>query len=204
MTGITPEQSKEYATRHDIFNSKEFVGIPEFTPTHTLHVKFAGNGGEQVCECGNQISIEDSTNPPWNIWWEGPEMQEDDMFTLVELDLDAPSKAKAWLLSPILHYLVVNINFPPNADTPWTGVLDRSVLVRPYLKPGPPQGTGLHRYIFVLCKQPRLYDIKEVDNMRKLGKMKINWPDLLQKYKLQPIAINFFTCQNPNQQCTLL
>lgn len=43
------------------------------------------------------------------------------------------------------------------------------------------------------------YDLKEADNLRKLGKFKLNWPQVMQEYKLQPIAVDFFLCQNPSQ-----
>eukprot|EP00026_Physarum_polycephalum_P017154 Phypoly_transcript_18278.p1 GENE.Phypoly_transcript_18278~~Phypoly_transcript_18278.p1 ORF type:complete len:204 (+),score=24.76 Phypoly_transcript_18278:133-744(+) len=198
MGDRSPEQSKINALKHDIFDMHRFVGIPDFTPTHTLHVKFGNSESGIECGSGNELPLESTVNPPSHIWWDGPAHSDDESFTLIELDLDAPSKTKGWMLSPILHYLVVNIDFIPTPEIAWPNVLDKAVLVRNYLKPGPPPGSGLHRYVFILCRQPKLYDIKEVDALRKLGKFKLNWSDIMQQYKLQPIALDFFLCQNPN------
>lgn len=106
-----------------IFDMQRYVGIPDFNPTHTLHVKFgvnpnplkksdpeaikkrneetkreageAGEAGERrpgpveglECGCGGIMTIEDTTYPPINVWWDGPQCHEDDTFALVELDL---------------------------------------------------------------------------------------------------------------------
>lgn len=283
----SPEQSKINALKHDVFDMRRYVGIPDFNPTHTLHVKFGkptydeynnineynnnspteddddnneknekkdnnenndmneqkdneknennkiednenskddnnGNNKESnnhhnnnneerreeqegiECGCGGLLTNEDTINPPINVWWEGPKAEsDDDYYTLVELDLDSPTKAKGWMLSPILHYMVVNIDFVPSSDTPWSFVLNRSVVIRNYLKPSPPPGSGPHRYVFVLCKQSKHYDLRDADNLKKLGKIKLNWPQIMQEYKLQPMAVDFFLCQNGGQRCTI-
>jgi len=201
---VTPTTAYNYAATSDIFNDGQFVGIPSFTPTHTLHVRFADAAGTPVpCSWGSEISIPNATNPPAGIWWEGPR-DENDVWSLIELDLDAPSMHKGRWLSPILHYAVLNITTLPGPETPWNEIVEKSVQTHRYGKPGPPPGTGLHRYIFILCKQEKLFEKAEIDNFRKFGRMKLKWAALLNDYKLTPVGIDFFKSKNPNQSCTIL
>ncbi|KAI5790593.1 phosphatidylethanolamine-binding protein [Peziza echinospora] len=72
------------------------------------------------------------------------------LFTLVMIDPDAPSRETP-TLKEILHALITGITF-----TQSNGVLTLSAgnSVAAYIGPGPPAGTGLHRYIFLLFAQP--------------------------------------------------
>lgn len=65
-------------------------------------------------------------------------------YTLVMVDPDAPSRSDP-KFREIRHWLVMNIpdNVVENGDT-----------VIEYIGAGPPKGTGLHRYVFLIFKQP--------------------------------------------------
>lgn len=64
-------------------------------------------------------------------------------YTLTMIDPDAPTRQHPDI-SEVRHWVVVNI--------PGNKVNDGQTLVE-YIGSGPPQGTGLHRYIFLVFKQ---------------------------------------------------
>jgi len=200
----TPQSSYQHAEQNVIFDSTVNVGIPPFNPTHTLYVSFAGAAGATVpCGWGGEITPVGSTNPPVSVWWEG-DVAEGDIFALLEIDLDAPSRTKGHWFSPILHYAVFNIQTVPSENTPWSEILTKAVTTQAYHKPGPPPGTGLHRYVFILCKQPRLYDDADFKKFANFGFFKFKWAAALQELQLTPLGIDFFVSKNPNQSCIIL
>ena len=69
-------------------------------------------------------------------------------YTLMMIDPDAPSHASP-TFSPIRHWLVVNI---AGADLK-AGKLGTAQTLSPYHAPGPPTGTGYHRYGQFIFKQ---------------------------------------------------
>ena len=71
------------------------------------------------------------------------EADSDANYTLLMTDPDAPNRqSKAF--GEVRHWLVVNI--------PGNKVADGKVLYE-YVGSGPPEGSGLHRYIFLVFKQ---------------------------------------------------
>lgn len=65
-------------------------------------------------------------------------------YTLMMVDPDAPTRTNP-TLREVRHWLVVNI---PEST------VDSGDEVTAYRGSGPPKGTGLHRYIFLVYKQP--------------------------------------------------
>ncbi|EEC19626.1 phosphatidylethanolamine-binding protein, putative [Ixodes scapularis] len=107
---------------------------------------------------------------------------------VVQVNPDAPSrqspKYREWH-----HWLVVNI---PGVNVPQGEVLSE------YVGSGPPKGTGLHRYVFVVYKQPgRLTcDEKRLTNRSgdHRGEFKIR--EFAKKYQLgEPVAANFYQAE---------
>lgn len=80
-------------------------------------------------------------------------------YTLIMTDPDAPSKANP-TLGEVRHWYLVNI--------PGNRVDDGEKLFE-YRGSGPPKGTGLHRYIFLIFKQN--------------GKLEFDEPRVPQKYE---------------------
>lgn len=78
------------------------------------------------------------------------ECEKDALYTLIMSDPDAPSR-KTPFVAEVRHWLVVNI--PGNAISDGQTIAD-------YIGSGPPQGTGLHRYIFLVYKQNEKIDYK--------------------------------------------
>ena len=110
-------------------------------------------------------------------------------YTLVMTDPDAPSR-KEPTRGQIKHWIVVNI--------PGTN-LTRGETIVEYLGSAPPEGSGLHRYIFLVYKQPGLLKHSETlikANTRE-GRPHFKVREFAEKYNLgQPIAGNFYQAQH--------
>lgn len=81
----------------------------------------------------------------------------DDLYTIALVDPDGPSRANP-IRGECLHWLVVNVR----GTEPSTG----ETLVE-YIGSGPPEGTGLHRYILLIYRQPGKLDMSEFKKVPK-------------------------------------
>lgn len=111
-------------------------------------------------------------------------------------DPDAPSrdepKFREWH-----HWLVGNI---PGND------IDKGEVLSAYVGAGPPQGTGLHRYVLLVFKQPKKLTFNEtrLTNTSGDGRGKFNTKKFIEKYNLGiPVAGNFFQAQYDDYVPTL-
>lgn len=77
-----------------------------------------------------------------------------------------------------VHQLIVNM---PNKRT-----LDGTTVL-PYTPPAPPPGTGTHRYITVLFKQPRSI------TLTSMKRANFNVTNFINAYDLEPIRESMFT-----------
>ncbi|KAI8426981.1 hypothetical protein MSG28_014636 [Choristoneura fumiferana] len=75
-------------------------------------------------------------------------------YVLAMVDPDAPSREKP-KFREWHHWLVGNIQ---------GGDLNKSEVLSDYIGSGPPKGTGLHRYVFLVYKQPEKCDFSKVPN----------------------------------------
>lgn len=96
---------------------------------------------------GNSLSPAEVSSQP-NLEWEA---RPNIYYTVIMIDPDSPSrrdpKFREWN-----HWLVVNI---PGKDIAMGNILID------YIPPGPPKGTGLHRYIFLVFSQVEKIDYDE-------------------------------------------
>lgn len=126
--------------------------------------------------------VKHQPNVEWN-----PESA-DAYYTLIMTDPDAPSRAKPEIRE-WHHWLVVNI--PGNA-------LDKGEVLSEYVGSGAPKDTGLHRYVFLLYKQPKKLEFSEIHlkNTSAKGREKFSTKNFAEKYRLGvPVAGNFFQAQ---------
>ncbi|XP_072941199.1 protein D2-like [Epargyreus clarus] len=110
-------------------------------------------------------------------------------YTLAMVDPDAPSrenpKFREWH-----HWLVGNI---------YGGDLGKGEVLSDYIGSGPPKGTGLHRYVFLIYKQPEKCDFAKIPKLpsnsgEKRGKFAI--AKFAQQFKLgTPVAGNFYVAK---------
>ncbi|KAJ9264368.1 hypothetical protein DTO212C5_7203 [Paecilomyces variotii] len=119
-------------------------------------------------------------------------------YLVINVDLDAPFKSFNFL-GPVLHW--VQSGLTPEMIEGGTSVLkphDTPVIAN-YARPGPPPGSGPHRYVFLLYEQPEGFDVtkyapaggKPVGVRRR---MRYDLDAFEKKANLGPvIAANYFT-----------
>ncbi|KAF5288617.1 hypothetical protein FQR65_LT11988 [Abscondita terminalis] len=151
-------------------------------PNKILSVTYEGNN--KVSE-GNILTptiVKDKPVVFWNT--------EDDesLFLLAMVDPDAPSrenpKSREWH-----HWLVGNI--PGNN-------IQLGETLSEYIGAGPPEGTDLHRYVFLLYKQLEklTFDEPKLTNRSANRREKFSMRCFATKYNLgDPIAANFFLAE---------
>jgi len=153
-------------------------------PLNEVDIKFA-NGA--AVKNGNVLTPTQVKDPPTQMSWP---TEAGALYTLIKTDPDAPSRAspkyREWH-----HWLVVNI---PGNDVAAGKTLSE------YVGSGPPKGTGLHRYVYLVYKQPGPLtpDEKLLKNRGGGGEGRANFSarKFAQKYKLgDPIAGNFFQAE---------
>lgn len=109
-------------------------------------------------------------------------------FDSPSLDPDAPSR-KEPTRREFRHWLTVNIE---GSD------LSTGESIFQYIGSGPPKDTGLHRYVFILFKQPNgknEFDSPYVSDHSPLGRPSTSTRDLMKKYNLIPVAGNFYEAE---------
>ncbi|XP_069691569.1 protein D2-like [Periplaneta americana] len=109
-------------------------------------------------------------------------------YVLCMTDPDAPSrtepKNREWR-----HWLVGNI--PGNK-------VEQGETLSAYVGSGPPKGSGLHRYVFLVYKQPSklTFDEPRVSNRSADNREKFSIKKFAEKYNLgSPVAGNFYQAQ---------
>ena len=130
-----------------------------------------------------------------------------DLFTLVLTDPDAPSRADhKW--SEYCHYVVADIPLDTGITEPnepqfvASKIGDQGNTLIPYMGPGPPKGTGQHRYIFLLYRQPTGVKSSSFTKINDRPNWGYGTPATgINKWstenKLELIATNFFFAENP-------
>ncbi|CAG2118417.1 unnamed protein product [Medioppia subpectinata] len=112
----------------------------------------------------------------------------DSYYTLAMVDPDAPSR-KDPMFGQYKHWLVINI---AGSD------VTKGKSLAEYKGSGPPKDTGLHRYIFLVYKQPGIINTTEktVATDSLTGRPFFKVRDYAKTNRLgQPVAINYFQAQ---------
>jgi phosphatidylethanolamine-binding protein len=103
-------------------------------------------------------------------------------------DPDAPNRQEP-KFREVRHWLVVNI---PGSN------LSAGEVKWQYIGSGPPSGSGLHRYVFLLFKQEngkQTFDMPTVTNRSRDGRLSTNTRKLISDYNLKLVAGNFYYAQ---------
>jgi len=145
-------------------------------PSMTIEVKYPSgvevNNGNELTP--TQVKDEPSVN------WTSEANQ---IYTLVMTDPDVPEAAAP----QVKHWLVVNI---PGSD------VSKGEVLASYVGSGPPKGTGLHRYIFLVYKQSSKLSADAEKAVGRMGRLKWVVKDFAKKYNLgEPVAGNFYRAQ---------
>lgn len=112
----------------------------------------------------------------------------DQLYTLAMVDPDAPSR-KEPKFREILHFLVANI---PGKD------VAKGDILAEYVGSGPPQGTGMHRYVFLVYRQDngKLNSEMKISKTSRVGRASFSIRKFAKDNKLgSPIAGNFYQAQ---------
>ncbi|XP_018356916.1 PREDICTED: protein D2-like isoform X2 [Trachymyrmex septentrionalis] len=159
---------------------KVIPDVVETVPASVLKVTYDGN----IVEIGKELTPTQVKLQP-NVEWE-PEPNT--FYTLCMTDPDAPSrkdpKNREWH-----HWLVGNI---PGSE------VNKGKVLSEYVGSGPPKDSGLHRYVFLLYKQPKELTFNEnyLSNKSSKDRAKFSISKFAEKYKLgDPIAGNMFQAQ---------
>jgi len=176
-TGFALNQTKTAMNTHHVVPD-----VIDVAPTNSINVEY--DSGVSAAE-GNELTPTQVQNQPIKVEWP---VEEGALYTLCLTDPDAPSRAEP-TFREWHHWLVVNI--------PGTNISQGEVLSA-YVGSGPPQGTGLHRYIFLAYKQPGKLSCDEprLTNTSGDHRGKFAIRKFAEKYNLgQPIAGNLYQAQ---------
>lgn len=150
-------------------------------PAAVLDVTYPNN---LTVEIGKVLTPTLVKDPPTVKW----DAESNAFYTLCMTDPDAPSrkepKFREWH-----HWLVGNI---PGSD------VSKGEVLSEYIGSGPPEGTGLHRYVFLLYKQPEklTFDEERLTNKSGDNRAKFAIKKFAEKYKLgHPIAGNMYQAE---------
>ncbi|XP_017046686.1 protein D2 [Drosophila ficusphila] len=114
--------------------------------------------------------------------------QPGDFYTLIMTDPDAPSRSNP-KFREFKHWVLVNIAGNDLAS---------GEEIAGYVGSGPPEGTGLHRYVFLLYKQSGKleFDEERVSNKSRKDRPKFSAAKFAEKHQLgNPIAGTFYQAQ---------
>ncbi|KAJ1373582.1 hypothetical protein KIN20_036024 [Parelaphostrongylus tenuis] len=149
-------------------------------------VKATYDSGVEV-SLGNVLTPTQVKNPPKLTWDTDPGA----LYTVIFTDPDAPSRKEA-TYREWHHWLIVNV---PGND------ISKGDVLAEYIGSGPPKGTGLHRYVFLVYKQPdgsRITDSEHghLTNRSGDGRGGFKTESFVKKHKLgAPIAGNFYQAE---------
>ncbi|XP_055903480.1 protein D3-like [Eupeodes corollae] len=150
--------------------------VIDIAPNKTVQVTYPSG---VVVDQGNELTPTQVKDQP-SLHWEA---DENALYTVLMTDPDASAE-----FSEVRHWLVVNI--PGNKVSEGQSVVD-------YVGSGPPLGSGKHRYIFLVFKQPS--SIKTdvyISKTTRTGRTKTKARDLIKEYNLGvPVAGNFYRAE---------
>jgi len=156
--------------------------VIDSVPINVIEIKYPSKAEVKL---GNELTPTQVKDLPSVIKWA---TEENALYTICMTDPDAPSrqtpKYREWH-----HWLVVNI--PENN-------VSKGDVLSEYVGSGPPKGTGLHRYVFLVYKQPNKLtpDERKLTNRSGEGRGQFKIRNFAKKYNLgEPIAGNFFQAQ---------
>eukprot|EP01132_Coremiostelium_polycephalum_P002209 gene2209-2724_t len=115
------------------------------------------------------------------------EANSNEFYTIIFTDPDAPTRSNP-IRGEWRHMVITNI--------PGNKVSEGDVMAK-YVGSGPPENSGLHRYVFILCKQPSKIHFKGEWKLPLVAEHRNNTKamDLIEKWNLEPQACNFYQAE---------
>eukprot|EP01083_Nonionella_stella_P185038 673617_1 len=158
--------------------------VIDVIPESVLLVKYPS--GAEV-DKGNVLKPREVKDKPTLTW----PCKEGALYTVIMTDPDAPSRSEP-KFGEWLHWTVVNV---PGND------VAKGDVVAEYVGSGPPQGTGLHRYVLLAFLQPAGPISTDEPQMTGRGdggkhRPKNKVREFAKKYNLgAPVAANFYQAE---------
>jgi len=137
--------------------------------------------GKNQVNLGDNLTPTQVKNQPTHIHWRADASS---FYTLIMTDPDAPSRENP-IMREFNHWLVVNI---PGDK------IDKGHILAEYVGSGPPEGTGLHRYTFLVYKQTK--GKIQGDKYTLEGRRQFKTEQFVAKNSLEgPVAGNFYQAE---------
>ncbi|XP_076630041.1 protein D2 isoform X3 [Colletes latitarsis] len=155
--------------------------VVDKVPQNVLSVTYPNNLSVEIGKVLTPTQVKDQPTVTWTA-------EANAFYTLCMTDPDAPSR-KTPTFREWHHWLVGNI---PGSD------VSKGEVLSEYIGSGPPQDTGLHRYVFLLYKQPGklTFDEKRLTNRSGDDRAKFSIKKFAAKYNLgDPIAGNMYQAE---------
>ncbi|CAH0557508.1 unnamed protein product [Brassicogethes aeneus] len=155
----------------------------DVAPSAKITVVF--DSGKEV-DFGHELTPTEVKNEPTVKWEADPSKY----YVLSMVDPDAPSRADP-KVREYNHWLVGNI---PGSDVS-SPVAD---VISPFQSSGPPKGTGLHRYIFLVYEQKEKLTFEEPRGtaFSRINRFNFSIRKFAKKYNFgNPVAGNYYQCQ---------
>lgn len=182
---LSVDNTKRYfAKKMTLKSFEEHQVVPDVIPVAPAELLCVSYTSCAQVKEGNILTptqVKDQPEVSWNA-------DSNTLYTVVMTDPDAPSRKdptyREWH-----HWLVGNV---PGKNISAGDVLSA------YVGSGPPQGTGLHRYVFLVYKQDGkiTFDEPRLPNNNGDGRGCFKIAAFAQKYKLgNPIAGNFYQAE---------
>lgn len=186
------------------------LNLPDTTPTTNTTITNSNNDTNNINNNNNHNNGNNNNYNSKNI------IDKDDLFTLILTDPDAPTKGdEKW--SEYCHYIVKDIklnefkisdedsnegdNSIESFGEKLTTIDLKGKELVPFLGPGPPPKTGLHRYVFLLYKQNKNKEPQAPIDRPNYGTGIPGYgaAEYAEKYGLELYAVNFFYAKNKVQ-----
>ncbi|PSN44482.1 OV-16 antigen [Blattella germanica] len=154
--------------------------VIDVVPSEILQVTY----GNVSVNYGNELTptqVKDMPSVTWNA-------EDGAYYLLCMTDPDAPSRENPEI-AQVRHWLVGNI--PGNK-------VDEGETLTAYVGSGPPKDSGLHRYMFLVYKQPGkiTFDEPRIDNRTRATRTNFSIGQFAVKYNLgNPVAFNYYQAQ---------
>lgn len=156
--------------------------VIDVEPEKSATIKYTKT--QKEVSMGNELAPKDVVEMPQVTY----DAEAESFYTIIMTDPDAPSR-KDPKNREFIHWLVVNIK---------GGDVSKGKALAEYVGSGPPKDTGLHRYVFLVYKQPGNVEFDEHVIPKTDGKSrgKFSTKQFVTKHKLNnPIAGNFYVAQ---------
>lgn len=206
------QASIESYKKHGIL--EDVIHDTSFQPSGILAVEYSSSAPVAM---GNTLPTEKARSKPQFQFTFNKQMQksvpqanayvpqDDDLFTLVMTDPDAPSKTDhKW--SEFCHLVECDLKLLNEATHETSGATEffasefntkgSNTLIE-YMGPAPPKGSGPHRYVFLLYKQPKGVDSSKFSKIKDRPNWGYGTPATgvgkwAKENNLQLVASNFF------------